>query len=86
MRALCAAWGPRGEELLAAWETYEAQADAEARFVRQLDRLDMALQARVYQERGLDTAEFAHSADQAIEAPALRALLTALHPELDDAR
>ena len=30
----------RGDALIAAWDAYEAQADPEARFVRQLDRLD----------------------------------------------
>ncbi len=36
--------------LHARWEAYEAQVDPEARFVKQLDRLDMALQALAYAE------------------------------------
>lgn len=70
---------PRGAELAAAWEAYEAQADPEARFVKQLDRLDMALQAVVYgRKTGLDLGEFLDSAALEIEHPALKAILDAL--------
>jgi putative hydrolase of HD superfamily len=64
-----------GARILAAWEAYEAQADDEARFVRQLDRLDMALQAAAYAETGAPVREFVDSAAEAIDAPDLRALL-----------
>ena len=37
---------------------YEAQETAESRFVLFLDRLDMALQADIYEEQGLDLARF----------------------------
>lgn len=43
---------PRADALTAVWERYEAQQDPESRFVRQLDRLDMALQALVYARSG----------------------------------
>jgi putative hydrolase of HD superfamily len=43
---------PGGAALAAAWQAYGAQADEEARFVRQLDRLDMALQAVAYAQAG----------------------------------
>ncbi|TNF25420.1 MAG: HD domain-containing protein [Deltaproteobacteria bacterium] len=73
------AGSPRGPELLRTWEAYEAQADPEARFVRQLDRLDMALQAALYaRSRGLDPREFWDSAAAVIEDPALAATLAAL--------
>lgn len=63
---------PRGELLAAAWRAYEEQADEEARFVRQLDRLDMALRARRYQDlRGADLGEFLASARAALTDPAL---------------
>lgn len=78
MAALCAAL-PDGGRWLAAWEAYEAQADPEARFVRQLDRLDMALQAVAYQRAGGgDLTEFLDSAARVIDDPALRPLLEAL--------
>lgn len=62
-------------ELLALWRDYEAQGCAESRFVRQLDRLDMALQALRYAERGSDTAEFVESARAVIADPRLVAIL-----------
>ena len=69
-------------DLQAAWEAYEAQADPESRFVREPDRLDMALQAVAYQRRtGTDLTEFLDSAAQAIEHPDLIPLLTRLREE-----
>ncbi len=60
----------------ALWHAYEAQADDEARFVRQLDRLDMAVQAASYGRRGQQgMTEFLASARAAITDPALIDLL-----------
>lgn len=64
MEALCDRLGR--PELLAIWRAYEAQVDPEARFVKQLDRLDMGLQAHRYAFRGLDPAEFLASASRAL--------------------
>lgn len=57
-----------------AWHAYEAQADPEARFVRQLDRLDMALTAAHYHVDGRlpSPQEFLRSASTAIDDPSLR--------------
>jgi putative hydrolases of HD superfamily len=67
---------PAGERLLALWEEYEAGATLEARLVKQLDRLEMALQAVIYQRHeGLETDEFLDSAAEVIDHPALRTLL-----------
>ncbi len=64
------------DHVAAAWHAYEAQADDEARFVRQLDRLDMALQATAYAARGQPgMPEFLASAAAAITDPALVDLL-----------
>jgi putative hydrolase of HD superfamily len=64
--------------VLELWQAYEAQQDPEARFVRQIDRLDMALQAAVYRDRtGLDLDEFFASARGQITEPRLIALLDA---------
>lgn len=41
-----------------AFEEYEAQQTPESRFVRHLDKLDMALQAEKYEEQNLDLSEF----------------------------
>ncbi len=71
MIELCAAL-PRGAHLLSTWDAYEAQSDPEARFVRQLDRLDMALQALLYERNtGVDTGEFLDSAESVMQHPAL---------------
>jgi len=70
---------PRGAELTATWEAYEAQTDPEARFVRQLDRLDMALQAVAYAESTpSDLSEFLDSAAKVIDYPTLLPILEAL--------
>ncbi len=69
-------WLPDGQVYLELWDEFEAGASPEARFVRQIDRLEMGLQAAVYQSQGLiDGAEFFASARQALTDPRLRALL-----------
>lgn len=56
MKALAPEW-------LALFEEYEAGESIEAKFVKQIDKLDMGLQAILYQnEQGLDLAEFLTSA------------------------
>lgn len=59
------------QELAPYWldlfEEYEAGMTAEARFVKYLDKLDMALMASLYQdEQGLDLSEFITSAREVI--------------------
>lgn len=65
-------------ELTALFTAYEAQLDDEARFVRQCDRLDMAVQALVYAEDGVDTHEFVRSAARVIDHPALLPVFAAI--------
>ncbi len=70
---------PRGADYIDLWEEYEQGVSPEARFVRQLDRLEMALQASVYEHQQLaDLSEFFVSAEQALTAPGLQSLLEAL--------
>jgi putative hydrolase of HD superfamily len=67
-------------DLAALWQTYEDQDTPEARFVREADRLDMALQAvRYAREHGVDTSEFIESARSTIQHPALVAVLNSMH-------
>jgi putative hydrolase of HD superfamily len=62
--------------LLPVFEAYEAQADEEARFVRQLDRLDMALQAVAYARAGQQgLLQFVRSAQAVVTHPVLRPLM-----------
>ncbi len=70
---------PKGEEYLALWEEFEAGETREARIVKQLDRLEMAFQARVYQQQGFEKMdEFFASAEAALEEPLLREILEEL--------
>lgn len=69
---------PGGEEYLALWEEFEAGLSPEARFVRELDRLEMGLQAAAYRAEGNGRmGEFFESARRSVSAPGLRAMLEA---------
>lgn len=69
----------RGQALAALWDRYETQADAEARFVKQLDRLDMALQAVHYAtQTDEDLSEFVASAAKVVDHPTLQPLMDEL--------
>lgn len=70
---------PRGADYIALWEEYEAGTSPEAQFVRQIDRLEMALQASVYEHQDLaDLSEFFISVEQALAAPELQSILNDL--------
>ncbi len=70
---------PKGRDYLSIWEEFEAQATPEARFMKEIDRLEMGLQASVYEQEGLgDLGVFFDSADQALTTPQLREILAAL--------
>lgn len=74
---------PSGAEILALWEEYEAVLTPEARFVKQVDRLEMAFQAAIYEKQGLgDMSEFFASAGAGVLDEPLRAILS----ELEDLR
>lgn len=67
---------PELESLLAIWEEFEAGESAESRFVRQLDRLEMGLQANLYKAEGSTRMdEFFESARRTVVSPLLRELL-----------
>jgi putative hydrolase of HD superfamily len=81
MIELCRAFPP---DLLATWLAYEAQGDAESRFVRELDRLDLAFQAVAYAEaEQTDVRTFVASAQAFIRDPVLVPLLEQLQARLD---
>ena len=52
-----------GIDATEAFAEYEAQQSAESRFVRYLDKLDMALQAEIYEGQNLDLSEFKKAVD-----------------------
>lgn len=71
-----------GEACLQIWEEFEAGQTPEARFVRQIDRLEMGLQAGVYQLEGASgMPEFLKSARRALEDAPLIEILDSLERE-----
>jgi putative hydrolase of HD superfamily len=74
-----------GAGLLALWEEYDAAETAEARFIKELDKLETAIQAAEYAGSGAAPAaglrEFHQSADRRLSLPVTRALLDALSRE-----
>jgi len=77
------AW-PDRDRCLALFEEYERGESKEAKFVRQVEKLEMALQAGVYQSQELGRLEeFLDSADEAVEDPLLRQILDELRAVLN---
>lgn len=69
-----------GDALIADWHEYEAQATPEARFVKQIDRLELALQASVYEHQGkVEASEFRASAARHVTSDILKAELAVLN-------
>ncbi len=70
---------PSRDYFLSLFEEYEAANTREAQLIRQLEKLEMALQASVYQHQGLaDLGEFLDSAGEVIEDPRLKVILEEL--------
>lgn len=70
---------PRAAEYVALWDEYERGASFEAKLVKQVDRLEMGLQALVYEHQGMgDLSQFFASVDKALQSPELRQVLTEL--------
>jgi len=63
------------------WHEYARGKTAEAKVVRQLEKLEMALQAREYEEARVakeSLEEFIKSAEESISYPAIRALFSSI--------
>lgn len=65
---------PNGAELLERWWDYERGRTPEGRWVKALDKLEMALQAAIYAAEGVPTAEFVQSALDVLDDETLRRL------------
>lgn len=64
-----------GDKWINIWEEYEQGKSAEAKLVRELDRLEMLLQASVYEHQGqADLSEFFASIGQEILSPELQTI------------
>ena len=69
----------KGRDYLAIWQEFEENRTPEARFMKEIDRLEMALQASVYEQEGLaELGVFFESADKALATPKLREIFAAL--------
>ncbi|MBF0351010.1 MAG: HD domain-containing protein [SAR324 cluster bacterium] len=67
---------PNGQKYILLWEEYESGKSPEAEFIRQIDRLEMGLQACVYEWlEGNDLTEFMKSAESALELPPLKQIM-----------
>lgn len=70
---------PYGFKWIALWEEYEKGESAESQFVRQLDRLEMALQASVYEHQGnSNLSVFFASANRSLSSMQLKFILSKL--------
>jgi putative hydrolases of HD superfamily len=66
-------------EILALWEEYDAGATPEARFVKELDKLETVVQAAEYEaEHGANLDEFWAMGERTLVSPTARALLAHL--------
>ena len=69
----------QGEELIALWQQYEAQETPEAQLVKQIDRLEFAFQASVYEHQGkVDGSEFYEKVDEQLNSDFLKQQLAVL--------
>ncbi len=67
---------PGGNEYIHLWEEYESGITPEAQFVRQIDKLEMILQASIYEHQGWENlAEFFDCSNAKITLPELTHLL-----------
>lgn len=70
---------PGGESLIDDWLEYEHQESPEAQFVKQIDRLELAMQASVYHSQGrVDPDEFHAAASKYLVSPELISEMEAL--------
>ena len=70
---------PNGRDYITLWEEFECGSSPEAQFVRQIDKLEMALQASVYEHQTFENlAEFFISAGSEISSQELRSILKEL--------
>jgi putative hydrolase of HD superfamily len=70
---------PNGHDYIMLWEEFECCSSPEAQFVRQIDKLEMALQASVYEHQKFENMkEFFNSAGSEISSPELHSILKEL--------
>lgn len=68
-----------GQYFIDLWEEYAANKSKEAKFVRQVDRLEIALQALIYEKLSrVDMSEFFDKSEREIDSPQIRRLFKEL--------
>jgi putative hydrolase of HD superfamily len=74
---------PQGGRYLEIWEEFEQGETQEAKFIRQIDRLEMGFQAGIYGLQGLiDPQGFFQTTDQALSEPRLKKIFTELKEQV----
>lgn len=69
-------------EMFALWEEYEEAESASAQLVKQIDKLEMIIQADEYEcAQGMDLSEFFESTTHALHTPQLQAIDALLRAE-----
>jgi putative hydrolase of HD superfamily len=72
---------PTKDRYLELWDDYENQVSLEASFVREIDKLEMALQASIYEVLNLgNLSVFFESAGEVVEHPELKKILDEIKP------
>ena len=67
---------PNSQKYISIWEDFEFQKSPESRFVKQIDRLEMALQANLYERMNYDGLdEFFPYVQDRISSPELKPIL-----------
>ncbi|BAY80805.1 metal dependent phosphohydrolase, HD region [Calothrix parasitica NIES-267] len=70
---------PNGFKWIALWEEYEIGESAESQFVKQLDKLEMVLQASVYEHQGFaDLSMFFTSVNKSLSSIELKLIFSKL--------
>jgi putative hydrolases of HD superfamily len=74
----------KGNEYIGLWKEYAEGISKEARFVKQIDKLEMAFQAGVYETAGYgNLQEFTESAKERITLPKLNAFISKMRRLVD---
>ncbi|MEK6864150.1 MAG: HD domain-containing protein [Nanoarchaeota archaeon] len=67
---------PNGSKYIQLWEEYEEQKTTEARFVKEIDKLEMAMQALMYETQGgYNVEEFFPYVQQRLSSPEVKKIL-----------
>jgi len=78
---------PKAEYWIGLWEEFEKGKTAEAHFVKQIDKLEMALQAYFYQStKQMDLTSFYQSTEQILENPELKKIFNEVMEKMEESR